>query len=239
MGHKHKLQRFAENKTFSNVIQPEFSEVFRCDYKLKNKWKAEFWHNDNPIVLELGCGKGEYTVELAQKYSEKNFIGVDIKGARFWRGAKTAIEQRIPNVAFIRSRIEFLNSFFATHEISEIWITFPDPQIEKRRTKKRLTSPRFLNMYKTMLAPGARIHLKTDSQELHAYTKQVLQYNNQPILRATTDVYHSELLDDTLAIKTFYEKQYLERGKTITYIEFSLTGQEIVDLPEEDDTITN
>lgn len=235
MGHKHKLQRFAENETFANVIQPEFSEVFRCDYKLKNQWKTDFWHNNNPIVLELGCGKGEYTVQLAQKYSNKNFIGIDIKGARFWRGAKTAIEQNIPNVAFIRSRIEFLNSFFGSNEISEIWITFPDPQLEKRRTKKRLTSPRFLNMYLKMLALNASIHLKTDSQELHEYTKKLLQFNKQTIIRATTDLYNSPLADETLSIKTFYEQQYLERGKSITYIEFSLNGETIIDLPDEED----
>src|SRR5690606_28513204 len=142
-----KLKRFAENETFSHVIQPKFHEVFQTKHSLYGAWNSKFWNNSNPIVLELGCGKGEYTVNLAKKFPDKNFIGIDIKGARFWRGAKTAHDEGITNVAFLRTRVEFLESFFASGEISEIWITFPDPQMEKRRTKKRLTSARFLNMY--------------------------------------------------------------------------------------------
>ena len=236
MGNKDKLRRFAENETFHNVIQPQFSEVFNIDYKLKNKWHANYWKNSNPIVLELGCGKGEYTVELAKKFPNKNFIGIDIKGARFWRGAKTAIENEIPNIAFIRTRIEFLESFFGANEIAEIWITFPDPQLEKRRTKKRLTSSRFLNMYKNVLKKDGCIHLKTDSKELHTYTNEILEYNNQTILRKTKDVYNSEILDEILSIKTFYEQGYIEKGKTITYIQFTISGN-IKEKPEEEENI--
>lgn len=236
MGSKDKLRRFAENETFPNVIQPVFHEVFNKDYTLKNKWKQEYWKNNNPIILELGCGKGEYTVELARKFPNINFIGIDIKGARFWRGAKTAIVQNIPNVAFVRTKIEFIDSFFGENEVSEIWITFPDPQLEKRRTKKRLTSSRFLNMYVSMLSKDGCVHLKTDSQELHAYTKEILQFNNQEILRSTADLYNSEIVDDILSIKTFYEKGYLEKGKKITYIQCKLSG-EIIEKPDEDEII--
>lgn len=224
MSGKNKLQRFAENETFSHVIQPEFHEVFQTKYSLHGMWHSKFWHNSNPIVLELGCGKGEYTVNLAKKFPDKNFIGIDIKGARFWRGAKTAHEEGIPNVAFLRTRIEFLESFFASGEISEIWITFPDPQKEKRRTKKRLTSARFLNMYHMILMPHGKIHLKTDSKELYAYTKYVISENKHTIKSETTDLYNSNLLDEVLSIQTFYEKTYLSQGKPITYIQFALNG---------------
>ncbi|MFO7868795.1 MAG: tRNA (guanosine(46)-N7)-methyltransferase TrmB [Bacteroidales bacterium] len=222
MSGKNKLKRFAENKTFANVIQPDFKEVFNTTHHLHGKWNSHFWKNQHPIVLELGCGKGEYTVSLAQKYPEKNFIGIDIKGARFWRGAKTAIEQNIPNVAFVRTRVEFITSLFAKHEISEIWITFPDPQKETRRTKKRLTSSQFLNMYYTVLRPGGNIHLKTDSQELYAYTQYILTHNNHPIHVSSTDIYNSHLLDDVLSIQTHYEKIFRNEGKKITYTRFSL-----------------
>lgn len=233
MGKKDKLRRFAENETFSHVIQPQFSEVFNADYSLKNKWSQCYWKNNNPIVLELGCGKGEYTVQLAQKYPDKNFIGIDIKGARLWRGAKTALEDSITNVAFIRSRIEFLLSFFGANEISEIWITFPDPQKEKRRTKKRLTSPRFLNMYASILKPQGIIHLKTDSIELYEYTTSLLQYNSQTIHVATPHLYESEIADDILSIKTFYEQGYLAQGKPITYIQFQVQGS-IREMPDDE-----
>lgn len=233
MSAKNKLQRFAENETFENVIQPEFEEVFRKDYKLKGTWQRTYWKNENPIVLELGCGKGEYTVALAEKFPQKNFIGVDIKGARFWRGAKTALEKGMKNVAFLRTRIEFVDSFFGKDEIEEIWITFPDPQLSERRAKKRLTSPRFLNMYRGMLKQNAVINLKTDSKELFDYTKTVLEYNKQEILIATDDLYNSQYCDEILSIKTHYESFYLTQGKKITYIQFRLNG-EIADLPEEE-----
>lgn len=222
---KNKLRRFAENKTFQHLIQPEFNEVFNTDYALKHTWATEYWKNKQAIVLELGCGKGEYTVQLASKFPDKNFIGIDIKGARLWRGAKTALEKSLKNVAFIRSRIEFLSSFFGAQEISEIWITFPDPQKEGRRTKKRLTSSRFLNLYRKILIHGGIIHLKTDSKELYDYTKELLVHNKHTIITDTTDLYNSGLENDILSIKTFYEQKYLEQGKAITYLKFSLNGE--------------
>ncbi len=230
MASKDKLKRFAENETFNNVIQPQFDDVWKTEYSLNGKWAKSFFNNNNPIVLELGCGKGEYTVNLAKKYPNKNFIGIDIKGARFWRGAKTAIQENITNVAFIRTRIEFLESFFAKNEISEIWITFPDPQLKSRRTKKRLTSSRFLNMYQNVLNDSGIVHLKTDSQELHAYTKYILKFNSvEPIIK-TDDLYNSEFVNDELEIKTFYEKSYLEIGKTITYLKFK--AEKLFEEPE-------
>ena len=232
MSAKNKLQRFAENETFPNVIQPDFNEVFRKDYRLKQKWASEFWKNSNPLVLELGCGKGEYTVSLAERFPSKNYLGIDIKGARFWRGAKSALEKGLANVAFLRTRIEFIDSFFGNNEVDEIWITFPDPQLRERRAKKRLTSPRFLNMYIQMLKPNAVVNLKTDSKELFDYTKSLLEYNNQEILVATDDLYNSPYCDEILSIKTHYESFYLTQGKPITYIQFRLHGT-IKDLPEE------
>lgn len=232
MSAKNKLQRFAENETFPNVIQPDFNEVFRKDYRLKQKWASEFWKNSNPLVLELGCGKGEYTVSLAERFPAKNYLGIDIKGARFWRGAKSALEKGLANVAFLRTRIEFIDSFFGNNDVDEIWITFPDPQLRERRAKKRLTSPRFLNMYIQMLKPNAVVNLKTDSKELFDYTKSLLEYNKQEILVATDDLYNSPYCDEILSIKTHYELFYLTQGKPITYIQFRLHGT-IKDLPEE------
>lgn len=232
MSAKNKLQRFAENETFSNVIQPNFEEIFQKDYSLKNNWNSTYWKNENPIVLELGCGKGEYTVALAEKFPQKNFIGIDIKGARFWRGAKTAIEKGFANVAFLRTRIEFISSFFGKNEIDEIWITFPDPQLREKRAKKRLTSPRFLNMYLNMLKPNAVVNLKTDSKELFDYTKALLEYNNHEIIIATDDLYNSTYCTEDLSIKTHYESYYLTQGKKITYLQFKIT-HESVDLPTE------
>ena len=181
---KDKIRRFEENATFRCVVQPEFEEIFRKDYRLKGRWREDFFGNPNPIVLELGCGRGEYTVSLAERFSDRNFIGVDIKGARLWRGAKTATENAMPNVAFLRTRIEFIDSFFAPGEVDEIWITFPDPQLRKNRVKKRLTAPLFLERYARFLKPGGAIHLKTDSQHLHAYTKAVAEANAIPCCRS-------------------------------------------------------
>lgn len=168
---KDKIRRFAENATFRCVVQPGFEEVFRKDYALKGKWNRDFFGNDRPIVLELGCGRGEYTVALGERFPERNFIGVDVKGARLWRGAKTATENGMKNVAFLRTRIEFIDSCFAPGEVDEIWITFPDPQLNKNRIKKRLTAPQFLAMYARFLREGGMINLKTDSVHLHEYTK--------------------------------------------------------------------
>jgi len=230
---KNKLKRFADNKVFSNVFQPTFEEVFQKDYKLKGKWRSEYFNNNNPIVLELGCGKGEYAVSLAKKFPNKNFIGIDVKGARLWRGAKTAIDDGMRNVAFIRTKIELIESFFSISEVNEIWITFPDPQLKTRRVKKRLTSSLFLNSYSKFTANDASINLKTDSQELHEYTKEVLMYNNICPVVCTNDLYNSSHADDVLSIKTFYESKYLEEGKKITYIRFIIPQIQVQEPPNE------
>lgn len=221
---KNKLKRFAENKTFENVFQPTRQEMIE-GFELKGRWKKEFFQNDNPIVLELGCGKGEYTVALAQKYPDKNFIGIDIKGARFWRGAKTAIETRLSNVAFVRTQIELIDYAFAEKEVSEIWITFPDPQIKFRRTKHRLTHPEFLRKYFKVLDDKGLVHLKTDSEFLHGYTHGIIQMEGHEVLLSTHNVYHpdnKELPEEITSVQTFYEQKFLKENKNITYIRFSL-----------------
>ncbi|QQL49748.1 tRNA (guanosine(46)-N7)-methyltransferase TrmB [Mucilaginibacter ginkgonis] len=214
---KDKLKRFAEIKTFANVLQLDAGKPF------KGNWAKDFFKNNNPVVLELACGKGEYTVNLAQLFPEKNFIGIDYKGNRIWRGAKTAVEENIPNVAFLRIQIENINEYFAQDEVDEIWITFPDPQPQISREKKRLTSPRFLNYYKQLLKPGGYINLKTDNDGLHAYTAEVIENNGLKLFAKTEDVYHSEFLNEVLSIKTYYEKKYLQHDKNINYLKFSLT----------------
>lgn len=221
---KNKLKRFAENKTFENVFQPTRQEMIE-GFELKGRWKKEFFQNDNPIVLELGCGKGEYTVALAQKYPDKNFIGIDIKGARFWRGAKTAIETGLSNVAFVRTQIELIDYTFAEKEVSEIWITFPDPQIKFRRTKHRLTHPEFLRKYFKVLDDKGLVHLKTDSEFLHGYTHGIIQMEGHEVLLSTHNVYHpdnKELPEEITSVQTFYEQKFLKENKNITYIRFSL-----------------
>ena len=222
---KDKLKRFAENKTFACFVEPEFEQMFRTDHPLKGNWHRDFFHNDNPIVLELGCGKGEYTVALAQRNPDKNFIGIDIKGARMWRGAKTATESGMTNVAFLRTRIEFINSFFEQSEVSEIWITFPDPQLKTRRAKKRLTSPIFLEYYAKFLAAEGWINLKTDSQHLYNYTQAVISQFDLPCEVANNDIYGSGYADEVLSVKTAYETVYLQRGLPITYTRFGLGGK--------------
>lgn len=222
---KNKLKRFEENTTFPNLIQPKFEEVFRVDHSLKGKWNEVVFKNDKAIVLELGCGKGEYTVGLAKMYPEKNFIGIDIKGARLWRGAKTAHESSMNNVAFVRTRIENITSFFGKDEVSEIWITFPDPQLKRINALKRLTSSVFLGLYKTLLKPNGLIHLKTDSIELHQYTKGLIELNDLTVHRCTDDLYSSDKDDPILSIRTFYEQQFLDQGLPITYICFELSNE--------------
>ncbi len=223
MGSKNKLKRFKENETFSNVIQPSREELVSHQFSLKGNWNKEFFKNNNPIVLELGCGKGEYSVGLAQTYPDKNFIGIDIKGARFWRGAKTAIEEKIGNVGFMRTQIELITYAFAKAEISEIWITFPDPQIKYKRTKHRLTNTEFLQRYKHILQPDGVINLKTDSEFMHGYTLGLLHGEGHEILHANHNVYKNEYSPkEVTGIQTFYEKQYLEQGKPITYIKFRI-----------------
>ena len=223
MGSKNKLKRFRENESFENVIQPGREELIDGDFKLKGKWREDFFKNDHPIVLELGCGKGEYTVELARKYPEKNFIGVDIKGARFWRGAKTAIEEGLDNVGFVRTQIELCEYVFAQEEVNEIWITFPDPQIKYKRTKHRLTNMDFLEKYKKILVKDGLLHLKTDSEFMHGYTLGLLHGLGYEIEYAHHDIYSNDYSPkEVTGIQTFYEKQYLEKSKPITYIRFRL-----------------
>lgn len=229
---KNKYRRFQENLTFKNMVQPDFEDIFKKDHALKGHWRTDFFGNDKPIILELGCGRGEYTVALAEKNPDKNYIGIDIKGARMWRGAKTATEANMDNVGFLRTRIEFINSFFGENEVDEIWITFPDPQLKKQRVKKRLTSPIFLEYYSRFLKPDARIHLKTDSQHLHEYTKAVVTHNALPLFVAGNDIYGTGMADDTLSIKTTYEQRFLKEGLPITYMQFNLGGKSSFDAPE-------
>jgi len=214
VGSKNKLKRFRENETFKNVIQPLREELVDTTFAFKGKWNTDFFKNDNPIVLELGCGKGEYSVALARKYPEKNFIGIDIKGARFWRGAKTALEEGLDNVGFMRTQIELVEYAFAKAEISEIWITFPDPQIKYKRTKHRMTNTVFLQKYKNILTPEGTVNLKTDSEFMHGYTLGLLHGEGHEILDANHNVYKNEYSPkEVTGIQTFYEKQYLEQGK--------------------------
>ncbi|WP_222981901.1 tRNA (guanosine(46)-N7)-methyltransferase TrmB [Flagellimonas meishanensis] len=221
MGSKNKLKRFKENETFPNVVQPTRDEALQ-GFSLKGNW-ASFFKNDYPIILELGCGKGEYTVELAKRNPDKNYIGVDIKGARFWRGAKSALAQGLENVAFLRTQIELIDCFFGEDEVDEIWITFPDPQIKYKRTKHRLTNPQFLERYQRILKKEGTVHLKTDSEFMHGYTLGLLQGLGHEICYANHNVYRNEGSPaEVLEIQTFYEKQYLEKGKPITYIQFRI-----------------
>ena len=219
---KDKLRRFAENETFQNMFFEEYLKLKeKGGFNLKGKWRQDFFKNDNPIVLELGCGKGEYTVGLAQKYSDKNFIGIDIKGSRMWRGCKTSNENGMNNVAFIRSQIEILDMYFEENEVDEIWITFPDPQLKK--PNKRLTSNRFLDRYRKVLKKGAIIHLKTDSQDLYSFTMdEVLIPNKMNVLFHSDNLYNSGFNDDVIEITTFYENIYLGQSKPITYIKFEI-----------------
>ncbi|MFM6975857.1 MAG: tRNA (guanosine(46)-N7)-methyltransferase TrmB [Sphingobacteriaceae bacterium] len=212
---KDKLRRFAEIETFDNVYQLDAGKL------LKGNWSPTHFKNENPLVLELACGKGEYTVNLAQLFPERNFIGIDYKGNRIWRGAKTAIEDGIPNVAFLRIQIENILDYFEAGEISEIWITFPDPQPQVSREKKRLTSPRFLEMYRQILKPGGFMHLKTDNDQLHAYTLEQIEAQNLKLHARTENLYHSDLVNEVLSIKTYYEKKYLATEKNINYLKFS------------------
>jgi tRNA (guanine-N7-)-methyltransferase len=230
---KNKLNRFAELKTFSNVIEADIDEVFTKNHRLKGKWSDEMFENSKPIILELGCGKGEYTVKLAEKYPEKNFIGIDIKGARMWVGARQAIESGLKNVLFLRTKIEFISSFFKTEEIDEIWITFPDPQETSNRRNKRLTSSFFLKKYKDFLKKDGIINLKTDNVKFYNYTFNLAKKNDFKILTWTNDLYHSEYVDKTHDIKTYYEQMFLEEGKPIHYLQFSLEGNENIEEIEE------
>lgn len=234
---KNKLKKFNDMNTFANVFQYPFGTIRNSGFPLKGIWNDSFFKNNNPIVLELGCGKGEYAVGLAKKYPDRNFIGVDIKGARMWTGAKEALERELPNVAFLRTNIELISNFFNPGEVSEIWITFPDPQMKKVR--KRLTSVRFLELYRSVIKPGGIIHLKTDSPFLYTYTDALVELNQLKTIINTKDLYHSDIVDDILEIKTFYERQWLDRGLPIKYISFILDPEKELKEPEieiEEDT---
>ena len=224
MGSKNKLKRFKENETFSNVIQPTREEVLNNTLTLKGNWNRDFFKNENPIVLELGCGKGEYSLNLAAMFPEKNFLGIDIKGARFWRGAKTALAEKINNVGFLRTQIELVDFIFDENEIDEIWITFPDPQIKYKRTKHRMTNPDFLNKYKKILKPNGMVHLKTDSEYMHGYTLGLLEGLGLTIEYAHHDVYGTtNAPKEVTDIQTYYESQYLAINKKITYLRFNFS----------------
>lgn len=221
---KGKLAKFAEMETFRNVFQYPYSVIDDVPFDMKGRWREEYFKNDNPIVLELGCGKGEYAVGLAKMFPNVNFIGVDIKGARMWTGAKAALEAELENVAFLRTNIEIIDRFFAPGEVQEIWLTFSDPQMKNER--KRLTSTYFLERYRRFLVDGGLIHLKTDSNFLFTYTCEMVKENKLPVEVSTTDLYHDDNLDaDTkniLGIRTYYESMWLERGLNIKYLKFHL-----------------
>ena len=229
---KHKLKQFAEIEVFKNVFhQVQHSEKVD-NHKLKGNWNKVYFKNHHPLILELGCGKGEYTIGLAANHPSKNFIGVDLKGNRIWRGAKTALEDKLENVAFLRTRIENIPSCFGSNEVDEIWITFPDPQPQKGRVKKRLTSPQFLERYKKMLKPKGIIHLKTDSAPLYEYTLEVVKENNLSLLQNTNDLYallnsvdienSDDFPPETFSIQTFYEQKFSKKGFKICYLRFQL-----------------
>lgn len=221
MGSKNKLKRFIENESFDNVIQPSRDDLIKFNFVFRGKWKKKVFKNSNPIVLELGCGKGEYTVNLAKLNPNKNYIGIDIKGARFWRGAKTAIEEKLENVIFLRTQIELLDFIFEKNEIDEIWLTFPDPQIKFQRRKHRLTNTKFLSIYKNILNDSGIIHLKTDSEFLHGYTLGKLEEMSINPIVSNHDIYKNlNAPVEATQIQTHYEKIYLNEGKKITYLNF-------------------
>lgn len=231
---KGKLAKFAEMETFNNVFQYPYSVIDNVPFEMKGKWREDFFKNDNPIVLELGCGKGEYAVGMARMFPNINFIGVDIKGARMWTGAKAAIEEGLPNVAFLRTNIEIIDRFFADGEVQEIWLTFSDPQMKNER--KRLTSTYFMERYRRFLVDGGLIHLKTDSNFLFTYTKEMVKENKLEVEMCTDDLYHATDLDEgtksILGIRTYYESMWLERGLNIKYIKFKLPKEGTLTEPD-------
>lgn len=230
---KNKLKKFAEMKEFRCALEYPREELLSKGFPYKGKWNSEFFKADMPIVVELGCGKGEYTVGLAKSDASRNYVGVDIKGARIWRGAKTVEEEQIPNAAFLRTEIENIRSFFEPGEVDELWITFPDPQMQKPR--KRLTSTRFLELYRGLLRPDGIVNLKTDSPFLYEYTRRLVEKNALPVLANTDDLYGSGMADPVSSIKTFYEQQWLSRGKKIKLLSFRLPAEGELLEPESDD----
>jgi tRNA (guanine-N7-)-methyltransferase len=226
---KKKLQHFAEMETFGCMFQPSKAEMVSGAHHMKGKWKSDYFKNDHPITLELGCGKGEYAIALARKYPERNFIGVDVKGARLWRGGRTAEDEKLANVAFIRTKIEFITTFFAPAEVAEIWLTFSDPQIGDHKGSKRLSGEAFLTRYREFLAPKHLIHVKTDSAFLRKCTAETIATGGHVLHALTADLYGSDFEKfseeerEILAVKTFYEEKYLMKGIMINYVKFSLS----------------
>lgn len=218
---KKKIKRFKETKTFPNFIELSYHELME-GFEYKGRWASDFFRNDNPIILELACGKGEYTVNLGRKYPERNFIGLDVKGARMWRGARTSNDEGLRNVAFLRTQIQLIEYYFDKDEVSEIWIVFPDPQPRSTKIKKRLTSPEFLDRYKNILKLGGIIHLKTDNAMLYEYTLEVIKQEGHNLIYKTEDLYNSGLQEDVVLVRTFYEMIWLEEGRCIRYIKFNL-----------------
>lgn len=218
---KRKHQHFAENATFPHFFQPGF-ELLQSGFPLKGKWRSDFFKNDNPLVIELGCGKGEFTTGLAARYPGKNFIGIDLKGARMWRGARTSFDSGMPNVAFVRTHIELIEFVFSQDEVDEIWITFPDPFPEKPRTKKRLTSPQFLNRFRKVAGSQTIVHLKTDNTPFFEYSLGIIEEQNLELLFHTSDVDKDPGSDDVVSIRTFYEEKFREKGERIKYLRFQL-----------------
>lgn len=221
---KGKLAKFADMERYENVFQYPYSAVEHVPFEMKGRWRETYFHNDNPIVLELGCGKGEYAVGLARLFPDINFIGVDIKGARMWTGATQALAEGLKNVAFLRTNIEIIDRFFSQGEVQEIWLTFSDPQM--KNVRKRLTSTFFMERYRRFLVDGGVVHVKTDSNFLFTYTTYMVEHNRLPLLFRTEDLYHAAGLDaDTsriLSIQTYYESQWIERGLNIRYMKFRL-----------------
>ena len=216
---KKKLIHFQENLNFKHLFQPAYPDLIP-EFYLRGKWNDQFFQNTHPIVVEFGCGKGEYTIGLASKQSQKNFIGIDMKGARLWRGCKTVDEEKLHNVAFIRTLVDHAERIFAHGEISEIWITFPDPQPKKER--RRLTAPLFLERYRNILSPDGIIHLKTDDRDFFNYTMETIRDSGHQLLWSSSDLYHSGTTDEVITIKTFYESIWLGQGKKICYLRFQL-----------------
>ncbi len=230
---KNKLKKFADMESFSHVFQLSFNELRAgTPFSMKGKWNEQFFKNEHPIVLELGCGKGEYTLGLARVFPDKNFIGIDIKGARMWTGATEALDKKMGNVAFLRTKIEMLTHFFAPDEVAEIWITFPDPQMKK--LTKRMTATNFMALYQHFVKPNGLIHLKTDSPFMFTYTREMIRENKYSLLAITDNLYESALVNDLLSIKTYYEKQWLARGLSIKYLCFELAPRTIFIEPDKD-----
>jgi len=219
---RNKLEKFAENKTFPNFFDADYQSIKKTDFYLKGNWGKEFFKNTHPIVLELGCGKGEYATGLAEKYPNMNFIGIDKKGARMWKGCKYSVEKGMKNVAFIRSQVSYVPHYFDKNEISEIWLTFPDPQPKRTKATKRLTSPLYLDFYKRVIQPDGFIHLKTDNESLFEYTLDVLTNFQHKIIDKKADLYSHEKIDENVLIETYYEKKWREQGHKIYYIKFQV-----------------